>query len=100
MSKQFLDRSDVVARFKQVSSEGMPECVATDVLSLSSFANCFLHCSLKDGLMNMMTPLLACLGIPPNDALVERHITSAKIPIFCYKIYLLKINLILIRVLF
>jgi hypothetical protein len=71
VAEQLLDGSDVVAGFEQMGCEGVPEGVAADVFDDSGFSHCFLHCSLEDRFVNVMSPLLAGLRVFPAVFLRE-----------------------------
>lgn len=54
MPEQFLDGADVVAAFKQMGGEAMPESVATGCLGNSGGENGSFYCVLKIFLRNVM----------------------------------------------
>jgi len=52
MSHQLLDRSNVIACFKQVGGESIPEYMTADMFDHVGLMNSFLDGPLKNGLMD------------------------------------------------
>jgi hypothetical protein len=57
VTQQFLDGSDIVTGFKQVSREGMPQRVATRWLSDPCSSHSLLHRFLNHGFVEVMAAL-------------------------------------------
>lgn len=56
MPEQFLDSSNIVARFQQVSGETVAEAVACCGFRNPTMSDGFLHCLLHDRFVQMMAP--------------------------------------------
>lgn len=76
VSKQFLDRSDVVAGLKQVCGKGMPERMASHALDEVCLAHRFLYCPLENCLVDVVPSLFAGLGILPAVLLRENPLPT------------------------
>jgi hypothetical protein len=66
MAQEFLDRSDIVTAFEQVSGKGMPERMASSSLRQSRLRDRISHGFLNQGFVNVMATLFLCLGIGPS----------------------------------
>jgi len=66
MAQEFLDRSDIVTAFEQLSGKGMPERMASSSLRQSRLCDRISHGFLNQGFVNGMATLFLCLGIGPS----------------------------------
>jgi len=66
MAQKLLDSPNVIAAFEQLSGEGMPEGMTTDILDYLGLTNGFLYGPLYNGLMDVMTTFFSSLGVLPT----------------------------------
>ena len=59
--QKFLNRSNIVSVFEQMTGAGMSECMAGGMLGDSGLADCCLHGLLQDRIVHMIAALLCSL---------------------------------------
>ncbi len=65
VAEQFLDGADVVTVRQEMCGKRMPKGVAGDPLGQPGFSRCRFQRPLKQGFVDVMTALLAGLGVSP-----------------------------------
>lgn len=71
VTQQLLDGADVLTALKQVRREGVRECMTTNMLDHRRLADGLHHGPLKNGLMDVVPPLLPCSCVLPSVLLRE-----------------------------
>ena len=85
MTKQLLDRTDVVTGFQKVGGKGMTEDVASHPLGEARLAGSFRNGSLQNRLMNVMPSLFAGPSVSPASLLRgNTHCQSRSLAAFGY----------------
>lgn len=72
VSEKLLDGTNVVPRLKQMRGEGVSKGVATYVLYQPGLPDCFLYSSLKNCLVQVMSPFLSSSATRTDEMIVVR----------------------------